>query len=405
MAGRPTSAPVRRAAVDPPVKARIPLLFQGQGAGGADVGRVPMSARASTQGGSGAQVERRIGSKQRPASASASGRPPPYVLDTLDPPQPLSARGMRQVRGSFGAWQGKKFALLPPPDEHGAAARDSRVQFAGIQGVRTRLERPSSAGYAARDSEDGLAVRGGERRAAAGGGRRRHASFLDKASRKTMIDKIRANNAAQEAAMYEGTSTAAEFVPRLRPRSATVRLGMAEAAVDQGPAGWFAAAGRQRDDADRHALSPRSAAAAAGGADGGGGGGAGRSLSPERNADGSIRTRVNIRQARPSTPKTLNPKPSTLSPERETLSPKTRNAKRETRVKIRQAQSSTLNPQPRNPQPSTPTPEPSASRARKHGPGAVPGGADAVGLEFAVAGGVGGGVGGGGDARRAGALG
>ena len=212
MAGRPTSAPVRRAAVDPPVKARIPLLFQGQGAGGADVGRVPMSARASTQGGSGAQVERRNGSKQRPASASASGRPPPYVLDTLDPPQPLSARGMQQVRGSFGAWQGKKFALLPPPDEHGAAARDSRVQFAGIQGVRTRLERPSSAGYAARDSEDGLAVRGGERRAAASGGRRRHASFLDKASRKTMIDKIRANNAAQEAAMYEGTSTAA-FLP------------------------------------------------------------------------------------------------------------------------------------------------------------------------------------------------
>ena len=205
--------------------------------------------------------------------------------------------------------------------------------------------------------------------------------------------------------MYEGTSTAAEFVPRLRPRSATVRLALAEAAVDQGPAGWFAAAGRQRDDADRHALSPRSAAAAAGGAGGGVGGGAGRSLSPERNADGSIRTRVNIRQARPSTQKTLNPKPSTLSPERETLSPKTRNAKRETRVKIRQAQSSTLNPQPRNPQPSTPTPEPSASRARKHGPGAVPGGADAVGLEFAVAGGVGGGVGGGGDARRAGALG
>ena len=312
MAGRPTSAPVRRAAVDPPVKARIPLLFQGQGAGGADVGRVPMSARASTQGGSGAQVERRNGSKQRPASASASGRPPPYVLDTLDPPQPLSARGMRQVRGSFGAWQGKKFALLPPPDEHGAAARDSRVQFAGIQGVRTRLERPSSAGYAARDSEDGLAVRGGERRAAASGGRRRHAPFLDKASRKTMIDKIRANNAAQEAAMYEGTSTAAEFVPRLRPRSATVRLAVAEAAVDQGPAGWFAAAGRQRDDADRHALSPRSAAAAAGGADGadgGGGGGAGRSLSPERNADGSIRTRVNIRQAQPSTPKPSTPNP------------------------------------------------------------------------------------------------
>ena len=304
MAGRPTSAPARRAAVDPPVKARIPLLFQGQGAGGSDAGRVPMSARASTQGGSGAQVERRNGSKQRPASASASGRQQPYVLDTLDPPQPLSARGMQQVRGSFGAWQGKKFALLTPPDEHGAAARDSRVQFAGIQGVRTRLERPSSAGFSARDSEDGLAVRGGERRAAASGGGRRHASFLDKASRKTMIDKIRANNVAQEAAMYEGTSTAAEFVPRLRPRSATARLAMAEAAVDQGPAGWFAAAGRQRDDTDHHAFSSRSVAAAAA-AGGPSGAGAGRSRSPERNADGSIRTRVNLRQAQPST---LNPK-------------------------------------------------------------------------------------------------
>ena len=49
-----------------------------------------------------------------------------------------------QVRGSFGSWQGKKFALV-----HQSEMVDAPPPFAltGAPGTRTRLERPKSAGF------------------------------------------------------------------------------------------------------------------------------------------------------------------------------------------------------------------------------------------------------------------
>ena len=49
-----------------------------------------------------------------------------------------------QVRGSFGSWQGKKFALV-----HQSEMIDAPPPFAltGAPGTRTRLERPKSAGF------------------------------------------------------------------------------------------------------------------------------------------------------------------------------------------------------------------------------------------------------------------
>ena len=56
-----------------------------------------------------------------------------------------------------------------------------------------------------------------------GGGGHRHVALLNVSTRKKMIHKIRVLNAATEAVMYEGSKTAEAFVPRLRPRSATVQ--------------------------------------------------------------------------------------------------------------------------------------------------------------------------------------
>ena len=231
---RPTSAPIRRAKIPPVLAQGASPLPAGTGGPGGDESRSvysragpasslrPASARASLQ---------------RPGSASASGRQPVYVLDhDRTGSRPASARGTPQVRGSFGAWQGKKFAML-----HTSEPNDAAVHFAGLQGTRTRLERPKSAGYQAQQGGgagtcdlQNMLVGGrtvsrnpGQRMSAARPGGR-HASVLDASSRRAMIDKIRANNLRQEELMFEGAKSAQAFVPRLRPRSATVRLSLDE---------------------------------------------------------------------------------------------------------------------------------------------------------------------------------
>jgi hypothetical protein len=237
---RPTSAPIRRA--------KIPELLAQPGAN-------PLPPGVG-QGGSDGDFEnpRRVyvrpgpaSSRLRPASAraslqrpgSASGRQPVYILDHdhLAASQPTSARATPQVRGSFGAWQGKKFAMI-----HTSEPNEAAVQFAGLQGTRTRLERPKSAAYQAQHGGGAgtcdlhtMQVGGRTVRRIAGQQQRTggHASLLDASSRRAMLDKIRANNLRQEELKFEGTNSAQAFVPRLRPRSATVRLSLGEVNVDE----------------------------------------------------------------------------------------------------------------------------------------------------------------------------
>jgi len=274
---RPTSAPIRRANIPPVLAGQRAASPDGEQSSPAirpsSARAVPLSARASLNGPGGGR------SRDRPASASVSGRQPVYVMDSPEPQRPASARGPAQVRGSFGAWQGKKFAILHTPDS--SSNDGGGVQFAGIQGMRTRLERPQSAGYRMLNADPndmsigglnvgrglgGAALRLNLPRKSGFGG---HASFLEPSARKLMIDKIRANNVAQEAIMFQGTKTADAFMPRLRPRSATARLSLAELNFD--------ALNSHRSNY----VSPRSRSPA-------------RSRSPVRGADGN--PRVDIRQ-------------------------------------------------------------------------------------------------------------
>ena len=238
---RPTSAPVRRAKIPEVLALGARPLPPGAGQGGSDGEE---SRRVYVRDGSASSQNQ---NRLRPASAreslqrpgSALGRQPIYILDNghLAGSQPTSARATPQVRGSFGAWQGKKFAMI-----HTSEANEAAVQFAGLQGTRTRLERPKSAAYQAQHGGGAgtcdlhnMQVGGRTVRRIAGQQQRTggHASLLDASSRRAMLDKIRANNLLQEELKFEGTNSAQAFVPRLRPRSATVRLSLGEVNVDE----------------------------------------------------------------------------------------------------------------------------------------------------------------------------
>jgi hypothetical protein len=58
--------------------------------------------------------------------------------------------GKQQIRGSFGAWQGKKFALMQRQEgfERESEERESGgvAQFPRVPAIRKSLDRPQSAG-------------------------------------------------------------------------------------------------------------------------------------------------------------------------------------------------------------------------------------------------------------------
>lgn len=117
-------------------------------------------------------------------------------------------------RSRFGAWQGKKFAL--PADYYYQQQQQQQDQM--MESLT-----PSNGGFGGVSGIGGLSVV----RKTVGG---RQATFLERGTRRAMLDKIRVSNVQQADKASATGGTAGQFMPRLRPKSAGAR-----SSTDYGP--------------------------------------------------------------------------------------------------------------------------------------------------------------------------